>query len=64
MSTSENSRRSNSECSCNKPRRYWLEVDAKNGNPISETSVCWAYYPDDRPVEGNWILVEERKGAW
>jgi hypothetical protein len=38
--------------------RYWIEVDF-NGMPLG--GICFAYFPDDKPIEGTWILVEEVK---
>ena len=35
---------------------YWIGVDKKTGNPTGD--VCWAYYPEDRPVVGFWIKVK------
>jgi len=48
---------SDKSCSCNKAPAYWIEIDPKNGNPIAEHGICWAYYPDDKPMAGNWIKV-------
>jgi len=44
----------NLDCPCNKPRTFWVQIDPDSGNPIG---ICWAYYTDDRPIEGNWIKV-------
>ena len=44
------------DCMCNNPRRFYVGLD-EMGNPNGE--VCWAYYPDDKPVSGEWVLVEE-----
>lgn len=49
------------DCTCNKPRAYWIEVDPVTGNPLSSEHICYAYYPDDKPIEGSWILVRESK---
>lgn len=43
----------------NEVRKYWLEIDLETGNPVG--GVCWAYYKDDKPIEGYWILVKEEK---
>lgn len=40
-----------------KPRKYWIEIDPVTSNPTGE--ICWAYYADDKPLEGNWLLVQE-----
>ena len=37
--------------------KYWLEVDPETGNPTGEA--CWAYFKDDKPTEGNWLLVKQ-----
>ena len=38
-------------------RRYWIQIDPETGNP--EGGIVWAYYPDDKPTAGTWILLEE-----
>lgn len=44
-------------CSCAK--EYWIEVDPETYNPTGK--ICWAYYPDDKPINGFWIKVKEVK---
>lgn len=56
MSSIEVFRCDNRECGCNKPRSFWIELD-KAGNPTG--AICWAYYPDDKPITGFWIKVAE-----
>ena len=50
----------NKECGYNSLYSYWLEIDS-DGNALAADGVCWAYYLDDRPAKGNWILVREDK---
>lgn len=47
------------ECSCNKPRSFWVEMDEDWANPTG--NICWAYYPLDKPTNGNYIKVSEVK---
>lgn len=39
-----------------KPIRFWIEV---NEDCVPTGGVCFAHYPDDKPMEGRWLLVEE-----
>ncbi len=41
-----------------KPREFWVMMDEEGeyGNP---EGVTWAYFKDDKPVEGYWIKVRE-----
>lgn len=39
------------------PREYWVEIEPDTGNPTGH--ICWAYYLNDKPQKGNWILVKE-----
>jgi len=48
----------NPECGCRKPRSFWIEL-SREGNPTG--NICWAYYPKDKPMDGNWIKVSEVK---
>lgn len=49
----------NLNCSCNLPRKFWIEMTEDNENPTG--NLCWSWYPDDKPIIGNWIEVEEIK---
>ena len=43
----------------NEIREYWVKIDPETGNPLG--GICWAYYPDDKPISGTWIKVREVK---
>lgn len=38
-------------------KKFWVEMTPDNENPTGQ--ICWNYYPDDKPIEGNWIEVQE-----
>lgn len=57
--SNDNDRCDNLECSCRKPRSFWIELD-EYGEPTG--NLCWAYYPDDKPIKGQWIKVIEENG--